>query len=94
MGLTKVHTNGKTLLKAGSVIRLRDWPISATSVRERVRYTCPEDVFEHEYVRLVQAVAAVCPQRQSFEGTPIAPSTQSRGHLRSPRCLCSNPAGR
>ncbi len=65
MGLTKVHTNGKTLLKAGSVTRLSDWPMSDDRLRERTRYTCPEDVFEHEYVRLVQALAIVAGDRET-----------------------------
>ena len=50
-----MQADGKTFLKTGSVTRLSDWPLSDGRVREHVRYACPEDVFAHDYDRLVQS---------------------------------------
>ncbi len=58
-GLAKVEADGKTFLKTGSVTGLSDWPLSDGRVWEHVRYGCPEDVFEHDYDRLVQALTIV-----------------------------------
>ena len=63
--LAKVHTDVGTVPEAGSVTRLSDWSTSGARVRERGRYTCPEDVFEHEYIRLVQALAIVAGDRET-----------------------------
>lgn len=65
MGLAKVHTDDRTFSKTRSVTRLSDWPRSEVGVRERVRYTCPEEVFEHEYVRLIQALAIVAGNKET-----------------------------
>jgi RNA polymerase sigma-70 factor (ECF subfamily) len=65
MGLAKVHTNGRTFLRTGSVIRLSDWPLRDGRVRGPVRYGCPEDVYEHDHDRLVQALTIVAGSREA-----------------------------
>jgi RNA polymerase sigma-70 factor (ECF subfamily) len=65
MELAKVPTDGETILKTGSVAALSDWPISEGAPRERARYASPEEVFEHDYVRLVQALAIVAGDRET-----------------------------
>jgi len=65
MGLATMHTDGRAFLNPGSVTRLTDWPISEAQVRERVRYRCPEEVFQHEYVRLVHALAIVAGDKET-----------------------------
>jgi hypothetical protein len=65
MGLAKVHTNGRTFLKTGSVIRLSDWPLRDGRVRGPVRYGCPEDVYEHDHDRLVQVLTIVAGDRET-----------------------------
>lgn len=64
-GLAKVHTDGKTFLKAGSVTRLSDWPMNDSGLRERARYTCAEAVYEHDHDRLVQALTIVAGNRET-----------------------------
>jgi RNA polymerase sigma-70 factor, ECF subfamily len=63
--LAKVHTDGKTFVKTGSVARLSDWPLSDGRVREHVRYACPEDVFAHDYDRLVRALTIVAGDKET-----------------------------
>jgi RNA polymerase sigma-70 factor (ECF subfamily) len=63
--LAKVHTDGKTFFKTGSVARLSDWPLSDGRVREHVRYACPEDVFAHDYDRLVRALTIVAGDKET-----------------------------
>ena len=65
MGLATVHTDVKTFLKTGSVTRLSDWPMSEGGVRERTRYGCPEEVFEHDYDPLVKALTIVAGDRET-----------------------------
>ena len=65
MGLAKVRTGGKTFLNTGSVAGLSDWPLSDGGARERVRYGCPEDVYEHDHDRLVQALTVVSGDRET-----------------------------
>jgi RNA polymerase sigma-70 factor, ECF subfamily len=67
MGLARVHADGKTFLKTGSVAGLSDWPLSdgGVGVRERARYACPEDVYEHDHDRLVQALTIVAGSRDT-----------------------------
>jgi RNA polymerase sigma factor (sigma-70 family) len=64
-GLAKVQADGKTFLKTGGVARLSDWPLSDGRVRERTRYDCPEDVFEHDYDCLVKALTIVAGDRET-----------------------------
>ncbi len=65
MGLAKVRTGGKTFLKTGSVTGLSDWPLSDGRVRGHARYACPEDVYEHDHDRLVQALTVVAGNRET-----------------------------
>ncbi len=65
MVLANVHTDGKAFLKTGSVTRLSDWPLSDVGLRDRARYRCPEDVYEHEHDRLVQALTIVAGSRET-----------------------------
>jgi RNA polymerase sigma-70 factor, ECF subfamily len=60
-----VQVNGKTFLKTGSVTGVGEWPLSDGGVRDRVRYSCPEDVFERDYDRLVQALTIVAGDRDT-----------------------------
>jgi RNA polymerase sigma-70 factor (ECF subfamily) len=60
-----VRTDGETFLKTGSVARLSDWPRHEGMLLERRRYASPEEVFEHDYVRLVQALAIVAGDRDT-----------------------------
>jgi RNA polymerase sigma-70 factor, ECF subfamily len=65
MGLTKVQRDGRTFLKNGSVARLSDWPLSDGRFQERARYGYPEDVYEHDHDRLVQALTLVAGNRET-----------------------------
>jgi RNA polymerase sigma-70 factor, ECF subfamily len=60
-----VQADGKTFLTTGSVTRLSDWPLSDGRVRERARYARPEDVFEHDYDRLVKALTIVAGDKET-----------------------------
>ena len=60
-----MQANGKTFLKTGSVTGVGEWPLSDGGVRDRVRYSCPEDVFERDYDRLVQALTIVAGDRDT-----------------------------
>jgi RNA polymerase sigma-70 factor, ECF subfamily len=60
-----VQADGKTFLKTGSVTGLSDWPLSGGRVREHVHCGCPEDVFEHDYDRLVQALTIVAGDKET-----------------------------
>jgi RNA polymerase sigma-70 factor (ECF subfamily) len=60
-----VHTGGKTFLKTGSVTGLSDWPWNDGRGRGRARYACPEDVYEHDHDRLVQALTIVAGNRET-----------------------------
>jgi RNA polymerase sigma-70 factor, ECF subfamily len=60
-----VLTNGETFLKTGSVVRLSDWPKDEGMLRERRRYASPEEVFQRDYVRLVQALSIVAGDREA-----------------------------
>ncbi len=60
-----MHTDGKTFLKTRSVTRLSDWPMLEVRIRDRRCYTCPEDLFQHEYVRLVQALTVVTGSKET-----------------------------
>ena len=64
-GLGKVQADGKTFLRTESVIRLSDWPLTDGRVRENVNYGCPEDVFAHDYDRLVQALTIVAGDKET-----------------------------
>jgi RNA polymerase sigma-70 factor (ECF subfamily) len=59
-----VQTSVKTFSKTGSVTGLSDWPIGEGRFRECARYASPEDVFEHEYDRLVKALTIVAGDRE------------------------------
>jgi len=65
MGLAKMHADGRTLLKNGSVTRLSDWPLRDGGFREHARYGCPEDVYEHDHDRLVQALTVLAGDRET-----------------------------
>ena len=59
-----MQTGGSTFSKTGGVTRLSDWPIG--QARDgRTRYSCPEDVFEHDYDRLVRALTIVAGDRET-----------------------------
>ncbi len=60
-----MEADGKTFLKTGSVTGLSDWPLSDGRVREHLHYGCPEDVFEHDYDRLVQALTIVAGDKET-----------------------------
>jgi RNA polymerase sigma-70 factor (ECF subfamily) len=59
-----VHTDVKTFSKTGSVTSLNDWPIGEGRVGMSTRYGRPEDVFQHEYDRLVKALTVVAGDRE------------------------------
>jgi RNA polymerase sigma-70 factor (ECF subfamily) len=61
----KTHTDGKTFLKTGSVTHLSDWALSDGRLWERPRYGCPEDVYERDHDRLVQALTVVAGNRET-----------------------------
>ncbi|OFW58177.1 MAG: hypothetical protein A2133_00715 [Actinobacteria bacterium RBG_16_64_13] len=65
MGLAVTYRFGNAVLGPGSVTSLRDWPATESRVREHVHYACPEDVFQHEYVRLVRALAIVAGDKET-----------------------------
>jgi RNA polymerase sigma-70 factor, ECF subfamily len=44
---------------------LSDWPLRGATVWERTRYSCPEDVYEHDHDRLVQALTLVAGSRET-----------------------------
>jgi RNA polymerase sigma-70 factor, ECF subfamily len=60
-----MHTDGRTFLKNGSVTRLNDWPLSDGGFREHARYGSPEDVYEHDHDRLVQALTVLAGNRET-----------------------------
>jgi RNA polymerase sigma-70 factor (ECF subfamily) len=60
-----VQADGKTFVRTESVIRLSDWPLTDGRVRENVHYGCPEDVFAHDYDRLVQALTIVAGDKET-----------------------------
>jgi RNA polymerase sigma-70 factor, ECF subfamily len=59
-----VHADGRTVSKTGSVTGLDDWPTGEGRLRECPRYARPEDVFEHEYDRLVKALTIVAGDKE------------------------------
>jgi RNA polymerase sigma-70 factor, ECF subfamily len=63
--LAKVSANGATFLKTGSTARLSDWSIVDGDFRERRLYASPQEVFEHDYVRLVQALTVVAGDKET-----------------------------
>jgi RNA polymerase sigma-70 factor, ECF subfamily len=65
MGLAKAHSDGKTFLMTGSVTHLSDWPLSDGGVQDRPHYRCPEEVYEHDHDRLVQALTIVAGDRET-----------------------------
>jgi RNA polymerase sigma-70 factor (ECF subfamily) len=60
-----VQTDWTTFSKSGSVTGLSDWPLSEGGYRERTRHSCPEDVFEQNYDRLVQALTIVAGDKET-----------------------------
>jgi RNA polymerase sigma-70 factor (ECF subfamily) len=54
------------LPKLGEGVGLSDWPVSGVQTRRRAHhgYACPEDVFEHEYERLVEALTIAAGERE------------------------------
>ncbi len=60
-----MHTGGSTFSKTGGVARLSDWSIGESTIGGRTRYFCPEDVFEQNYDRLVQALTIVAGDRET-----------------------------
>jgi RNA polymerase sigma-70 factor, ECF subfamily len=48
----------------GSVTSLNDWPLSEGRLGTSTRYARPEDVFEHEYERLVKALTVIAGNRE------------------------------
>ena len=65
MGLPEVVTDGKTFLKSRRETRMLDWPMSDGERRRGTRYLCPEDVYEHDHDRLVQALTIVAGNRET-----------------------------
>ena len=59
-----MHTDVKPFSKTGSVTSLNDWPIGEGRLGMSTRYARPEDVFEHEYDRLVKALTIVAGDRE------------------------------
>jgi RNA polymerase sigma-70 factor, ECF subfamily len=59
-----VRTHVEPFSETGSVTSLNDWPISDGRLGMSVRYARPEDVFEHEYDRLVKALTIVAGDRE------------------------------
>jgi RNA polymerase sigma-70 factor, ECF subfamily len=59
-----VSTDVKTFAKTGSVTGLNDWPVSGGRLGTSTRYVRPEDVFEHEYERLVKALTVIAGDRE------------------------------
>ena len=59
-----VHTDVKPFSKTGSVTSLNDRPMGDSRIGTSTRYVCPEDVFEHEYDRLVKALTIVAGDRE------------------------------
>jgi RNA polymerase sigma-70 factor, ECF subfamily len=60
-----VHTDLTTVSETGSVAGLDDWAISERRPGESARYASPEDVFERNYDRLVQALTIVAGERET-----------------------------
>jgi RNA polymerase sigma-70 factor (ECF subfamily) len=60
-----VRTGVKTFSKTGSVTGADLWPIGEGRVLEHPRYACPEEVFEHEYERLVKALTIIAGEREA-----------------------------
>jgi RNA polymerase sigma-70 factor (ECF subfamily) len=59
-----VRADVKPFSKTGSVTSLNDWPIGESGLGMSARYARPEDVFEHEYDRLVKALTIVAGDRE------------------------------
>jgi RNA polymerase sigma-70 factor, ECF subfamily len=60
-----MQTSGSTSSGTGSVTRLSDWSLGDSPVRGRTGYLCPEDVFEQNYDRLVQALTIAAGDRET-----------------------------
>jgi RNA polymerase sigma-70 factor (ECF subfamily) len=60
-----VHTDAKTFQEAGSVTRLSDWPKNNKGLAACVCFEAPEDVYEHDHDRLVQALTIVAGNREA-----------------------------
>lgn len=65
----EVVTEGKTFLKSRSVTRVSNQPTSNGEFRDSTRYMCPEDVYEHDHDRLVQALTIVAGDRETAADT-------------------------
>ncbi len=59
-----MQTRGSTFSSIGSVTRLGEWSIGDSRPRESARYLCPEEVFEQNHDRLVQALTIVTGNRE------------------------------
>ncbi len=60
-----MHTGGRAFSKTGSVTGLSDWSIGESTIGGHARYFCPEDVFEQNYDRLVQALTIAAGNRET-----------------------------
>ncbi len=58
-------TDWTTVSKSGSVTGLSDWSIDRGTLQEHARYLSPEEVFEHDYERLVQALTLVAGDKEA-----------------------------
>jgi RNA polymerase sigma-70 factor (ECF subfamily) len=65
MGPTNVRGDDGMFLETGSVMRGGERPLSETAVGGRTRYQCPEDVYENDNDRLVQALTVVAGSREA-----------------------------
>jgi RNA polymerase sigma-70 factor (ECF subfamily) len=65
MGLPDVATDGRTFLKSRSATRMSDRPMTNGELRNGTRYLCPEDVYERDHDRLVQALTIVAGNRET-----------------------------
>jgi RNA polymerase sigma-70 factor, ECF subfamily len=61
------RTDTGTLSGSGGTITVSDWSMGKVRVPEGARpnYLCPEDVFEHEYDRLVKALTIIAGEREA-----------------------------
>jgi RNA polymerase sigma-70 factor, ECF subfamily len=59
-----VHTDVKPFSRTGSATSLNDWPTGEGRLGTLTRYARPEEVFEHEYDRLVKALTVVAGDRE------------------------------
>ena len=60
-----MSTDWATFSKSGGVTGLSDWSIGRGTLQEHARYLSPEEVFEHDYERLVQALAIVAGDKET-----------------------------